>query len=105
MLGWLADLLAYELGHLTADLARRGQPPVDPLHVPHTRWGRLALVALGAGALAGAIEKSVGFGASVAAPLLLLFLIGSRWSRALRQHRRMRGVAPATIGAQPSNDR
>ena len=105
MLGWLADLLAYELGHLTADLARRGQPPVDPLHVPHTSWGRLALVALGAAVLAGAIEKSVGFGASIAAPLLLLILIGWRWSRALRPYRRTRRVAPATIGEQPSNDR
>jgi hypothetical protein len=105
MLGWVGDLIAYELGHLTADLSRGGQPPVESLHVPHTRWGRLAVVALGAGAVGAALEKSVGFGAMIAAPLLLLIVLGWRWSRSLQQHRRPVREAPATIREQPSNDR
>jgi hypothetical protein len=105
MLSWLVDLFVDELAHATAHQARRGRPPVDPSQIPHTRWGRVALVALASGALAGALEKSVGFGVMIAAPLLLLVLIGWRWSRSLREHRRTVRVAPATIGERLPNDR
>jgi len=91
----LGDALAFELGAQTADAERRSQARVRPSHVLHTRWDRLALIAIVAGALAGVVQKSAEFAASIAGPLLLLVAIGWGASRALRPwQRRVRDVPP-----------